>query len=498
MILHSQAASLPAEADLVVIGAGPAGLAAATTASAAGAMVLLLDENPAPGGQIWRNIGQVPLKRANLLGPDYRAGEGALAAFQASNCQSAAGASVWGLRPVDPRLEISLTLAETARVIHARAVILATGAMERPMPLPGWTLPGVMGAGAVQTLLKSAGMVPDVPSVLVGSGPLLYLLGSQLIAAGAPPKALVETAGFGDLLAASRHLPGFIASPLFAKGLGLYAKLRRKVPIFRAKTGLRIEGQDRARGIAWDGGAVAAELVVLHHGVVPVLNLSIAAGCQISWDAAQSCFRPLSGADGASSVPGVFLAGDGAGIAGAAAASQAGQLAAFSALAHLQARGLSLRQSDMGQSDMRQSAVTPEAVAKAAHLHRRATRGRAFLDRTFPPMPARSLPDETVICRCEELTAGQIRAAARLGPPGPNQLKTFLRAGMGPCQGRMCGLSVTALMAETQGRAPDDIGHFRSRSPIKPLRLAALAALPAENADWQAAHSENLEKGSDQ
>lgn len=483
MIQHDAPTTLPPRPDLVVIGAGPAGLAAATEASTAGASVLLLDENPAPGGQIWRGIGSAPTQRATLLGPDYRAGEGPLADFQASTSHYAAGATVWGLRPCAPGFEVSLTLGDEARVIHAAAVILATGAMERPFPIPGWTLPGVMGAGAIQTLLKSAGMVPEVPSVLVGGGPLLYLLGCQLLAAGAPPVALVETSGFGDMVAASRYLPGFLASPLFAKGLSLYARLRRRIPVHRARRGLHVIGTDRAAGIGWNNGSVAAELVVLHQGVVPVLNLGIAAGCRVTWDAAQACFRPETTPDGASSVPGIFIAGDGAGIGGAQAAFRAGELAALASLDYLVAGGLALARPP-----------APGAKATALRRHRRALRGRAFIDRAFPPLPVSALPDDTVICRCENLTAGRIREAARLGVPGPNQLKTFLRAGMGPCQGRMCGLSVTALIAKAQQRPPAEIGCFRTRSPVKPLRLSALASLPVEDRHWRATHSENLEK----
>lgn len=179
--------------DLAVIGAGPAGLAAATRAASLGLSVTVFDENPAPGGQIYRGIEAVVSRRAAdlaFLGDAYRAGEAILRAFRASTARHAPATSVW-LVQKDRRLGI--LQGGKASMVEPRRVLIATGARERPMPIPGWTLPGVMMAGGVQTLLKSAGMVPDGAVVLAGNGPLLYQLASQLIAAGASVAAVLDT-----------------------------------------------------------------------------------------------------------------------------------------------------------------------------------------------------------------------------------------------------------------------------------------------------------------
>lgn len=466
---------LPALSDLVVVGAGPAGMAAATTAAAAGLGVVVLDENPAAGGQIWRGIARAPAGRAQMMGPDYQAGLGHVQAFAASAARHVPGAAVWGMNRSATGLDIGVVLGGRAARISARTVILATGAMERPMPLPGWTLPGVMTAGAAQIALKTAGMVPERRTVLAGTGPLLYLLAAQLARAGAAPVALVETRSRGAFLAAWRHAPGFLASGLAIKGLGLWREMRAAVPVLRAEPGLSVTGQDRATGLRWQGGAIAADLVLLHDGVVPVTNLTVAAGCEMIWDARQHCFRPRLDAMGQSTVPGLFVAGDGAGIGGAAAAVLAGQQAALAVLALL-GRG--------GGDGAR--AVRPALAA--------ARRGRAFVDQAFAPRDASRIADDTVVCRCEAITAGQIRAAARLGAPGPNQIKTFLRCGMGACQGRQCGLALSALIADTQARPIAETGALRTRAPVKPLRLGALAALPAAPEAWQAVTGTVLQK----
>jgi len=191
--------SLSERYDIVVVGAGPAGLAAATTSSELGASTLVLDENAGPGGQIYRAVTSTPVSAREILGEDYWRGAELATAFRASSSSYARGATVWSVGPAldesgcSEALEIGVSLGGSARLIQAREVILATGALERPFPIPGWTLPGVMTAGAAQIALKSSGLVPDGRVVVAGCGPLLYLLTEQLRAAGANIVALIET-----------------------------------------------------------------------------------------------------------------------------------------------------------------------------------------------------------------------------------------------------------------------------------------------------------------
>src|SRR5215208_5907898 len=202
--------------DIVVVGAGPAGLAAATTSSELGASTLVLDENAGPGGQIYRAVTSTPVSAREILGEDYWRGAKLATAFRASSSSYARGATVWSVGPTldesgrSEALEIGVSLGGSTRLIQAREVILATGALERPFPIPGWTLPGVMTAGAAQIALKSSGLVPDGRVVIAGTGPLLYLLAAQLIEAGATIAAVLDTTPRENWLAALRHLPGFL------------------------------------------------------------------------------------------------------------------------------------------------------------------------------------------------------------------------------------------------------------------------------------------------
>ncbi|MBP2300562.1 NAD(P)/FAD-dependent oxidoreductase [Azospirillum picis] len=484
----THAADLADRYDVVVVGAGPAGLSAAVEASgrlaASGGSVLLLDENPSPGGQIYRAVTRRPRRPDDCLGADYWAGLPLADAFAASPAAYAPGATVWGVEPCgageggagkghEPPL-VGVSLGGAARRIAAGAVILASGAMERPMPVPGWTLPGVMTAGAAQIALKSADAVPAGRIVLAGCGPLLYLLAWQLLRAGAEIAAILDTADPGQRLAALRALPDFLRSPYVAKGLSLLAQVRRRVPVHGGIESLAIEGDGRAehvlyrqRGRAGNiaAASIDADCVLLHQGVIPSTHLAAAAGCRIEWNAVQRAFQPATDDVGRSSVAGILVAGDGAGIGGAPHAAVAGRIAALAALADL---------GRLADADCRR------ALESLRRERARWRRGRAFLDRLYQPAAAFRAPRDpaTIVCRCEEVTAGTLRKTVALGVPGPNQLKTFLRCGMGPCQGRLCAQTVTEIMAEERGVDPSAIGTYRLRSPVKPLRLSELAALP--------------------
>ena len=164
--------------DVVVIGAGPAGLAAAATTAEAGLSTLLLDENVGPGGQVWRAIASTPVIERDRLGADYWAGADLVRAVRSSGAEIIQRATVWSL---DRHLEIGVSVGGASAFVKARRVVVATGALERPFPIPGWTLPGVMTAGAAQTMLKSSALVPDGRTVIAGQGPL------HLVACGADP-----------------------------------------------------------------------------------------------------------------------------------------------------------------------------------------------------------------------------------------------------------------------------------------------------------------------
>lgn len=465
------AAELASSYDLVVVGAGPAGMAAATLGAEAGLATLLLDENPAPGGQIYRAATTTPLRDASILGPDHAQGAELVAALRASGAEHRAGATAWSLdRDLTHGVSLGVSLGGAARMIAARRVILATGALERPFPIPGWTLPGVMSVGAAQTLLKAAAMIPQGRVALAGSGPLLWLYAAQVKRAGGRLAAILDTTPRANWRNAARHVADFLRSPYALKGLRLMREARAGTRVISGVEALDAYGEGRLEGLRYVAGGARGDLaldaLLLHQGVVPNVNLAMAAGVAHRWEEAQACFVPILDEAGQTSLPGVLIAGDGAGIGGAEAAALRGRLAARAVAQAL-----------------KPGAATPDAAGLARALAQ-AMRGRAFLDALFLPSKAFRRParDEVIVCRCEEVTAGEVREAVAIGATGPNQLKAYRRAGMGPCQGRMCGLTVVELIAQARGLPPQEIGYYRLRPPVKPVTLDEIASIPRDAA----------------
>jgi NADPH-dependent 2,4-dienoyl-CoA reductase/sulfur reductase-like enzyme len=459
------------ETDLVILGAGPAGMAAAAQAAGFGLSVLVLDEQPRPGGQIWRDVGRVTPLRGELLGKDYTNGARYLRGFDHRRIAHMGGASVW---QVEASGEVAFSKDGKAQVVRGRRILLANGALERPMPLPGWTLPGVMTAGAAQILLKASGIVAE-RAVLAGSGPLLYLIAAQMVRGGVPPLALVETQTRGDFLRAARHLPrAMLGLGYLLKGLGLLRELQGAgVARYTGATDILIEGSDNAEAVTFTTKGqvhrIACDTVLLHHGVVPNTQATRSLNLPHHWDNTQRSFRPMTDGWGRSAEPTVFVAGDGAGIKGARAATLTGQIAAL-AIAH------DLEKLPAGDRDF---AARPLRVLLALE-----TAARPFLDKAYPPCAQALAPDDaTIICRCEEVTAGAIRKTATQGCLGPNQTKAFVRAGMGPCQGRYCGLTVTEILSVCHDQPQAQTGAYRIRAPIKPVTLGELAQMDTQVED---------------
>jgi NADPH-dependent 2,4-dienoyl-CoA reductase/sulfur reductase-like enzyme len=384
--------------------------------------------------------------------------------MRASRIDYRAGTTLWYLEP-----EGSLYLADAARTgtVSARRILLATGAIERPIPIPGWTLPGVMTIGAAQTLLKTADLIPDGRVVVAGQGPLLYLLAVQLAHAGAPPSAILDTTPLANyrraLGALRRRWPGL--RPM-VKGLGsILATKRAGVPIRHGVRDLRAIGTNSLERVAWRDGEIAADHLLLHEGIIPNVQISLALQLRHKWDDEQLCLRPELDAWGQSSLACIAVAGDGGGIAGAEAARLSGQLAALDAamlLGHISEPDRDRRAQPIRAALGRERALRP------------------LLDRLYRPQPSVLVPEEdgTIVCRCEEVAAGEIRRAARLGAAGPNQVKAFTRCGMGPCQGRICGPIIGALIADTVGQPIAAISPWRPRAPYKPISVGMLADLP--------------------
>ncbi|MFT7254371.1 MAG: NADPH-dependent 2,4-dienoyl-CoA reductase/sulfur reductase-like enzyme [Paracoccaceae bacterium] len=453
-------------ADLIVIGAGPAGMSAARRAAELGLRVIILDEQPAAGGQIYRNVDGAGAVQSDILGKDYTHGLTLTVGLHHNNITHLKGAVVW---QVEDGTRVAFTQNGTGALAVGERILLATGALERSMPLSGWTLPGVMTAGAAQILLKQSGIACH-GAVLVGSGPLLYLIATQMVRAGVPPLALIETQTTLDLMKSMRHLGGALRGwPYLLKGLRMLWELRRAaIPRHVGATGIAIEGAESAQAVTFDIGKTAHRIecatVLLHHGVVPNTQAARSIDIPHLWDEAQNCFVPECDAWGRSAVATIFIAGDGAGIGGAKAAALAGEIAALEIAHDLEC--ISDLDRDAAARKLRKHLATECAA-------------RPFIDAAYPPYAgAIAPPDATIICRCEEVTAGDIRRFAGLGCLGPNQAKAFGRSGMGPCQGRYCGLSVSQILAAANEISLDDTGYYRIRPPLKPVTLGELAAIP--------------------
>ncbi len=469
--------ALAAQYDLAVIGAGPAGMAAASTATRLGLSVLVVDENAGPGGQIYRGIGTPAMQDRTALGAEYWAGQVLATQFEDSALDYAAGAKLFSLLPPgeEPNRpsqnELGISIAGRARPVQAKEVVVATGALERPFPVPGWTLPGVLTAGAAQTALKASGLVPDGRTVIAGTGPLLLLVAAQLMAAGAQIDVVLDTTPPGNRRRAMAHAMGFLRSPYLRKGLALLRRARP--PVIRGVTSLRAEGQDVLQAVTYRRGTaeerITCDLLLLHQGVVPNTAITNAVGCAHDWDEEQLGWVPRLDDWQRTTVPGIVVAGDGGGIAGAEAAAESGRLAAL---------GIATRLGALAEAERDRLAV-PTRAALA-----RWTGARRFLDALYRPAHGFRVPREaeTIVCRCEEVTAGQIRDAVARGATGPNQLKVFTRCGMGPCQGRLCNLTVTEMVAAQRGVSPAEVGTYRARPPFKPITLGELASLPQTNA----------------
>lgn len=345
------------------------------------------------------------------------------------------------------------------------------------MPFTGWTLPGVMTAGAVQTLMKAGHLQPDGRIVLAGTGPLILLLAEQLRRLGVRPTLVARTDRFNNKLAAAPHicLP---ALPAMLKGLGWIARSRLAgIAMKTGLTGLEALGRAHveAARVTIDGKTteVPCDLLIVHDGIVPSIELAQCAGLDLEWLPSDMSWRPKTSKDGRAMIaPGpaltsdvcrIHVTGDARRIAGAHAAIAHGRFAAKAVKAELRAAG---------------KATGAENLHPAEAAARKAAAGRPFLEAAFPPGLSAQLPsDDAIVCRCEELTAGTLRVAIRRGATDVNLVRAVARSGMGPCQGRNCSVTLARLLAETRPGDAQPPVPFRARPPIRPLPLGALATL---------------------
>ncbi|MFJ8539440.1 FAD-dependent oxidoreductase [Streptomyces sp. NPDC093591] len=424
-------------ADLVVIGAGPAGLAAALAAAAQGVTVAIVDAATEAGGQFYRQPASgLRARRPGALHHQWRTWERLRDGLAASDIQLLTDHHVWSVERESDGFTVHALLGPEQRdsvAVHADAVLLATGGYERVLPFPGWTLPGVVTAGGAQAMLKGGLVVPGRTAVVAGTGPLLLPVATGLAAAGVEIAALVEAAGPKDLVRHGRALAGKLP-----EGAGYAARLlRHRVRLLARHTVVRAHGDERLTGVTVaaldpDGRVRPAterylpcDTLAVGHGMLPHTDLAETLGCRL--DGLTVAVDDEQRTD----VPGVWAAGESTGVGGAALALAEGHIAGRSAAARL-----------------RGTAPDPAQWAAAAKSRTKLRKSAAALDAAYPP-PAHwsgQVTDDTLVCRCEEVTAGAVREAVdELGAGDVRTVKLLTRAGMGWCQGRVCGPAVAGL-----------------------------------------------------
>ena len=435
---------------VLVIGAGPAGLAAAIAAAEAGADVVLLDERAAAGGQYTKPLGLA----LRDVAPDARFRQGLAARARAAGAGVTieTDALAWGAFAPD---EIAALVRGTAVTYRPRRLVLATGAHERPVPIPGWTLPGVLTTGGLQTLIRTQLVSPGRRVLLAGTGPLNLQVACEMVARGLPPVAVLDAAP-----------PPWLGSwrdglRMAANGLDLMAEAARmvwtlwraRVPVLWSTPLLAINGAARVEAAVLPDRVLPVDIVALNAGFQPETGL--ARGLGLTHRVENTGLGHLAtetDEDGRTSVSSVFAVGDGAALGGARVAAARGRLAGLAA-----ARDLGL--------------AAPEDRWTRLAL-RRALTFQAALWRVFPlpPVDAGTIADETIVCRCEEVTAGRLRAALAAGLTSLPALKKATRAGMGRCQGRFCAATVARLCPG----AMEPEGFAAPRAPVRPVPAAPL------------------------
>lgn len=444
----------------VIVGAGPAGIRAAQTLAAHGLRPVLIDEAARAGGQIYRrppaHFERTP---KTLYGTEAARATAVHAAIDGvqDRIDHRPDSLVWNVQ--DNVLDVLHGPTQTTRTVPYRQLIVATGATDRVLPVPGWTLPGVYTLGGAQVALKFQGCAIGSRVVFAGTGPLLYLVAYQYAKAGVDVAAVLDTARFADQLAA---VPAMLRQPaVLAKGLYYLAWLRaRGVALHSDVRLVRMQGDERVRSVVWaeDGRehTIDCDAVGFGYALRSETQLADLLGCRFAFAPLHRAHLPERDAGGRASVAGVYLAGDGAGIMGADAAEWAGELAALTLLAD---HGVTI--------DTRRAGLLQQKLEKLSGF-------RAGLERAFP-FPedwAAQTPDELVVCRCENVTAGELRRSiADSGADEMNRLKALTRVGMGRCQGRMCGVAAAEILAQATGQPVQQVGRFRGQAPIKPIPI---------------------------
>ena len=455
-------------ADVVVVGAGPAGMAAALAAAETGASVIVLDEYAKAGGQFFKRTGDGFSVTPERLTREHARGEALRGKLRHPNITVLTQALVWGR--FDDRIMVAH--AGRSKTVRGQALVIATGAYDRPIAFPGWTLPGVVSAGGAQTLAKNQWVKPGQRMLLAGAGPFLLPVALSLLRADVSIAALIEATRPFEWLP---HLGSLWGQwPRFAEAWEYKANLRRAgVPtlygykIVRALGEKQVEGAVIARvdrdwrTIPGSESAIEVDAIATGYGFLANIELAASSGCKLRFDSHARTWFVQCTPTMATNLPGVFVAGEITGIGGSAVALAEGCIAGLSAAEYC-------------------GTLTPQAadekrrepIAQRAHLNRFAS----ALNAVFGPRPGiwEFLKDGMTVCRCEEVKASEIEACIAHGATTNKSIKDWTRAGMGLCEGRICRAMVGEILARERGVDLATIPFPSVRPPIKPVPISTL------------------------
>ena len=446
--------------DLVIIGAGPAGINAAILAKENNLSTILIDDQNDLGGQVYRSIGKNFKSDSIYLGKNYHKGRKLYETFNKSKIKFWKNTSVW---QISEEKEVFFIKNGTSGILKTKFVLICCGAIERPMPISGWTLPGVMTVGGAQTILKSSGTGVD-NAVFIGSGPLLYLSVFQYLKAGFRVKAVLDTTDTKQLFKSIPFLLFALSNiKMIFQGIFWIQYIIKKSKFIPFVNNVELNGEKFLENITFTNFKrkemnIDTKNAFIHHGVIPNINLTMATGIKHKWNKRQFSWLPNLNYFGETNISGIYVAGDNMGIGGEKVSSISSSLSLLDILEKLQKRIF----------------IKKYIYLFFLNYHKLI---RPFLDVLFKPNHNLLIPTKPngIVCRCENITKKELIKSIKLGVSGPNQLKAYSRAGMGKCQGRYCGNTVQLMISKIKNLSMKDVGYYRLRPPIKPLTLEQLS-----------------------
>lgn len=475
-LAHPQAAtpqdvSVELTPDVLVVGAGPAGLSAALTAATAGLDVLVVDERKTAGGQYFKQPAPGFTVDEAAVDRQFAEGRKLIRSCHEAGVKLVASATAWGAFGDD---RIAILTPEGGLIVRARRIVLATGAYERALPVPGWTLPGVMTTGAAQTFLRAYQAAPGKRVLIAGNGPLNLQVADELSRAGANVVAVAELAPAPWQALVPAFAMCFYSPAVSLAGLQHLLHLRaRRVPVHYRHVLAAVEGHEKveratirtidASGRLRPGSGTGfdVDVVCVNYGFLPQNELARALGCAFDFDHASGQARAVRDTDSRTSVHHVFIAGDAGGLGGAKVAQDQGELA--------------------GHAIVRDLVPGPRRASGSVQTARRRLRRHAGFQKALwrlfaaPYLTFQLASEDTFICRCEEIDRQSLTSLLRERHPSLAAAKKATRAGMGRCQGRYCTTLIAAL-SEAHGSVPPTPDEFFApRPPARPVPLASLS-----------------------